>query len=360
MIAFLLLVLISASQLKAEVPFTFQGRSELKSDLFFAMTPVESRGHCTLYRLSPDNKVLFQRKLDLPCMDFRPHVVPEGQFYSYFEPSEGIPGSAPFGKRIILDSGYKIVKRIPEEFAALDFVLLGPDHWVGIEYDLRTFSSGKTYLNRIVRERKDGKIVFEWGAHDFILQSGSDTAAWATVKPFAGSVVIDYMVFNSLQILKDEILLGTGTNGVLLIDRKTGKIQWIFGGLSDQFSLDHRQNNLFTSSVRFDSENSELLLLSHRSFDIIGTDHTKIRKYQIDVPGRRLLKVEELRDRKEYFGHLGSLVSTGDILSVGTGRKNRAAYDFLELSEGKENWKILFGKKFFSSGFYRSPESGGP
>ncbi len=360
MIAFLFFVLLSSAQLNAVTPFTSHGHSELKSDLFFAMTSIDPHGPCSLFRVSPENRVLFQRKLDLPCLDFRPHLVPEGVFYSYFEPNEGIPGSAPFGKRVILDSGYKIVKRIPEEFSALDFILLGPDHWMGIEYDLRKFPSGKTYLNRIVRERRDGRIVFEWGAHDFIHQSGSDTAAWATLKPFAGNVVIDYMVFNSLQILKDEILLGTGTNGVLLLDRKTAKIKWIFGGLSDQFSIDHRQNNLFTSSVRFDSEKSELLLLSHQSFDIIGTENTKIRKYHIDIPGRRLLKVEELRDRKEYFGHLGSLISTGNILSLGAGRKNRASYDFLELSAGKESWKIILEEKFFASGFYRSPESGDP
>ncbi len=347
------ILLLGAFAWAHEPLIKFEGKSQLQSPLVFSATSFSKGNSCFLFIIKPDNKVSLKKQLSIRCVDFRPHFIPEGRFYSYLELSEGMVGSAPFGFRVILDQDLKEVRRIPQEFSSPDFLLLGPDHWIGIEYDISVLKSGRRFLNRIVRERKADKILFEWSAADFLKHNESEAVTWATLKPFRNEVLIDLMVINSLSLKGDHLLLGLGTDGIVMMERKTKKILWVFGGLSDEFSLSHLQNNLLTNSIIFDETNSILFLLSNRSFEVIGTDNTRVRKYELNLSSKKLSKVSELRDFKEFFGNQGSIEVDGEILSVATGLKVRVPFDFVESRHGKDHWKIFLGKDFFASRIYR-------
>ncbi len=86
---------------------------------------------------------------------------------------EGVADVGLFGTRILLSDDMRVLKRIEEIYDGHEFILFSLDHWIGMEVQLDRLSGGAVYLDKRLRERKNGTIVFDWGVSDFIKQTNT-------------------------------------------------------------------------------------------------------------------------------------------------------------------------------------------
>ncbi len=209
-----------------------EGRSALNKPLVFSAMNLheQKRNECHLFILTPKGQTDFYRKLDKICFDFRPLRIEGKNFYSYIEVNEIIryAGYAGYvGPRVILDDKFHEVKRVAHENEMHEFHLLGLDHWIGFEIELGRLINGKPFMNKRLRERKNGEILFDWGTSDIIAQFGTEAATNMFQTTFRNETAAEIFHLNSIQILKDGFLVGMGHDGVGYI--LTGKRKNYFG-----------------------------------------------------------------------------------------------------------------------------------
>ena len=335
------------------------GKSALKNDLMFSVSSLTDLkfSHCHLFILSPLGEIKFYRSIPKECHDFRPHKLEGRTYYSYAEMDETINYVGYIGPRVILDEQFQEVKKVAFQNDMHDFLLLGLNHWVGFEFVLGRLGNGKPYLNKRLREWKDGKMIFDWGASDLILQFKTEATTNIIQTSFRGEVVAELYHMNSIQRLKDgSFFVGLGHDGAGVLDPESGKMKWILGGLNDSFGLTMHEHPLFNHTPLYNEKTKTIDLFSNRSWGVIGTSPARILKYRIDPDAKKLLEYKIVRVRDEFIYVMGSLQIVDGISSIGFGSKNIASMDFLEFSsDKKDNWKITFEKMRTVYRFYREP-----
>jgi hypothetical protein len=339
---------------------TQTGRSVLSLPLIFSVTSPSStkRYTCHLVILAGDQELVFYRQLPIVCDDFRPHQTENGLLYSYQEVQEGVAEVGLFGNRVILSDDMRVLKRIDEIYDGHEFILLSPDHWIGMEVLLDRLSGGAVYLNKRLRERKNGAIVFDWGVSDFIKQTNSEGVCSASLIKFKNEVVVDLVHMNSIQILNaDEWLVGLGHSGVGLLSKSKNRLEWIFGGFADQFSLTAEQASIFLHTPIFNVRESTLYLFSNRGAGaLVGTAPARVLKYELDVPQRRVKTFSVLRDQGEVVRQMGGLQIEGDVLSISFGSAEKVAHHFVEMKGDIETWSLSVNEPgTMVYRFYRRP-----
>lgn len=337
--------------------FSQEGQSAGSDPLIFSvatMTP-DNREGCHLFVMTPEGQLTFYRHLDLVCNDFRPHRFSDGTLaYSYQEVTLGAEFIGVFGPRVVLDKDFNFIRRIPLDDDGHEFILLGPDHWIGIELELDRLGSGMPYLNKRVRERKAGKIIFDWGVSDFTRELKTEAVSNAQISTYKKEVVAELLHLNSVQKVGEEgYLIGLGFNGVAFVDRDTRKISWILGGLNDQFSLKIHEHPYFLHTPWFDEKTGELILFSNWTYGL--RKFSRVLSYKLDPKEKKLIQFRELRNKKELSYIMGSVQLTGDLISVGLGTKEISRCDFVEMKGNEETWKFHLGKKWVVYRFYRKP-----
>jgi hypothetical protein len=328
------------------------GKSVLNQSLVFGVSVFGKKEHkgCHLFVLSPKGQLEFYRLLNFPCVDFRPHMTKDGLFYSYQEIHDGIPMVAFLGPRVVLDAQFRLVRRIEVESDGAVFILRGADHWIGLELDHGTLASGMPYFNKRLRERKNGVVVYDWGASDYFLDRGSEAVTEAVIANDKGRAVAQILHINALQVLSDNEWIVSFGNSVGLLDKKSRKLRWILGGLSDQFALTPTQAASFLNTPFFDVAKSELYVFANRPTSV------RILRYHLDVQNRTIKDFKVLRDKKELTHLMGSLQVQDDVLSIGFGSKERATYDFIEVQGDHTSWRLkLPNPQHVVYRFYRSP-----
>jgi hypothetical protein len=335
------------------------GKSEINLPLIFSVSSLTSKklAPCHLIILSPGGELQFSRSLDVGCNDFRPHRIGGELFYSYALVDQTISSIGYIGPRVILDKDFNEVKRVAHTNDMHDFLLLSLNHWVGFEFVLGRLSSGKVFLDKRLREWKDGKMIFDWGASDIIRQYGSEAATSILQTEYQGEVVAELFHMNAIQKISDRgFVVGLGHEGVAFLDRASKKLTWVLGGLYDNFNLRMSQHPLFNHTPYFDEKKGELTLFSNRSWGAIGVSPPRILRYQLNVDKKAMKSLKILRVKDEYVFVMGSLQLTGNYLSIGFGSKDFGELDFLEMHEdGKENWKLSLDKGRTVYRFYREP-----
>ncbi len=333
------------------------GESGLSHPLIFAMIPKTNLNQpgSFLFILSGKARVTFFRRLTEIGSDFRPHVFGGKVWYSYFLMKEGIENVGGSGPRVILDENFHFVRKIDLELDGHEFLLLGPDHWMGIEIELDRLRNGLSYLNKIIRERKNGKILFEYSVKDYLKEMKSELTSSIVLTSFRGEVVAEILHINSLQILKeDKLLIGMAYNGVGLLDKTRRKLDWQLAGLYDDFHLPIFQNPLFEHSAVL-NEDGELCLFSNLTPSHRGLV-TKVFCLKLDQERKLVTNFRMIRDQNETTSMMGGVQIIEKRANIFFGLKKEAPFDFIEMFEGKDVWKIRFGEDWVAYRFYRAPQ----
>lgn len=335
----------------------FEGESGLPHPLIFSLIsghPGKNR-NCYLFSLSGKGEVKFYKRLPVLCGDFRPHQLRDKTYYSYYELREGIENVGGSGPRVILDDQFQYIKTIDLELDGHEFLLLNLNHWIGIEIELGRLTNGKTYLNKLIRERKDGKILFEWSVNDYFTQMKSELTASTVLTGFRNEVVAEVLHLNSLQMLKKRrLLVGLAYNGVALLDMDSRKIQWHFAGVHDDFKIPIEQNPLFEHSAVL-SDSNELCLFSNLTVTTKGLV-SKVLCYALNLEKKFIESFRVLRDKNEQTSMMGGMQIIQGRPNIFFGLKKSAPYDFVEMHEGKDVWKLSFGDDWIVYRFYRAPQ----
>lgn len=320
----------------------FEGKSKLGLPLIFSAAKFSK--HCFLIVMSAKEDLIFFRRLNNQCHDFRQHNTKQGIYYSYHQTKSSHVGSGFIGPRVILNENFEIVKTLDFDFDHHEFSLLSLEHWIGIEIELDRLSNGVVYLNKRIREREKGKIVWDWGVSDFLqfnesefvpnpLQSGNDFEIFYSL--------IHFNYFNLFD--KNRMLVSLGNNGIVMLDKEEKKVLWKLGGSKDSFGLKIDQNPTFIHTPMFDDSTGSMYVFANENIEKQGISSSKILKYVLDIKSRKLKSFDVIRQGKEYVIFMGSLQRYGKILSLGMGTKSTGRYDFLEITEsGEELWKMSF------------------
>ena len=333
------------------------GKSLLNRPLVFSVSVngKQQKG-CHLFVVSARGQLEFYRQLDISCLDFQPHPTKDGLFYSYQEIREAIPMVAFLGPRVVLDAQFRVAKRIEGNSDGSVFILLAADHWIGLELEQGTLASGMPYFNKRLRERKNGAVVYDWGTSDYFLDRGSEAATEAVIINDKGRAVAQVLHINALQVVNDNEWLVSFGNSVGLLDKKSRRLRWNIGGISDQFGLSMPQTPSFLNTPFFDVATSELYIFANRGLTIGAPPSVRILRYGLDVPNRRVKEFVVLRDEKEMTFLMGSLQVHEGVLSIGFGSKERAAFDFIEVSGGRTAWRLKLRRpEHVAYRFYRGP-----
>jgi hypothetical protein len=349
---------ISFSLLPPNFPYMkISGKSVINYPLIFSVfsTPPHGLPGSHLIVMSPRNELIFYRRIKQISGDFRPHNVNGKSFYSYQLVNEGVNYVGYFGPRVILDEDFNEVETVAQDNDGHEFHYLGPNHWLGIEFELSRLKNGNLYFNKKIVERKGGEVVFSWSVADYLKTRDSELVPNVQFTIYRGEVVIEILHFNSIQIMKDGYFLSMGANGVGFLDKKTRKMTWEMGGIGDQFNLSIDQYPNYLHTPHWDPQTNELILFSNRSYSVVGKFFSRILRYKLDLKEKRVVEYSVLRDKKELSYIMGSLQVTDGILSIGLGTKDIAKLDFVEMQKEQETWTIALGPQWTVYRFYRHP-----
>jgi hypothetical protein len=341
-------------------PFSVFGKSAIPNqDLVFATRDLFLNDSCHLFVVRPNGELRFYRQTKPICIDFRPHLIEGRTLYSYGAASEGvIDGVAMMGSRQILDERFHEVDRIDGNFDHHEFHYYGKGHYLGIQILQKRLPNGLSYLDKRIREYENGKIIFDWGISDFFDQVKSSMTAVAYASSLNGQVVWELVHLNAIQLLKNgDFILSLGDSGVIYLNRKTKKVDWILGGPYDEFGLTFQQYPQFQHTTWFDVETNRLLLFSNRN---IGSPHgvsfSRLLEYELDTKGKKLIKLNVLRDKKESIMAMGAVQRVGSVYSLTFGRKTIGSDDYYsEMKDDKDIFGFRFGeeKQWFLYRVYR-------
>lgn len=335
-----------------------KGQSAVELPIIFASSPLQQRkAECDLVVLDHRGVLLFHRFLPLLCMDFRPHEVEGKTFYSYQEVRLGIEDTGTIGPRVILDDQFRQIERLDYEFDGHEFLLLGKNHWVAFEMAIARLHNGRPYLDRRIRERQDGRIVFDWGNSDFLRQGETEATLFTTLHLYKGEQLLNILHLNSIQRFSNgDMLVGLGPNGVAYVDRSSKRYRWVLGGLLDDFKLPPDQHPIFQHTALFDRQNKTLLLYSNFPRPTKIPHSSRVLRYTLNENEKSVLKFEVLRGGKELSMVMGAVQQTDQVFSVSVGLKLFGQNDFVEFKGKEETLTIQFlGEGNTVYRFYRGP-----
>ncbi len=331
-----------------------------------------------IMKLNSNGEVVYYKKAT-ENTDFRRWEIDGKVYYSYIQinpsPSEAmIKNDVGQGLRqvVIMNEFYQEIdwlttlyqtEKIPENVPLEnhDFYMLDLGHYIISSYYgervynipeyLGSSSLGARVIASVIQEVKDGKVIFEWKSTDYpqlyeySVESNdfdNENVLWS-----------DYAHFNSIDIdPKDSnfIMSFRHLDTIIKVNRKTGDMMWILGGIGDQFGLkdeqkfskQHHATFLENGNILlFDNGNNEQVMYAEDTSKINGVGYSRAIEIQIDEKNKKIL------DYKEYVydGRVSKIMGsaqklTDDILLLGWGGMFNNGVIFSEIDF--KNHKVLF------------------
>ena len=306
--------------------------------------------------------------------------------YSLHEQSRELPTKRYIGNILILDKKFNKIDEVkilptskhPElEADEHDFILLDKNHYILETFWIKTYTKLNTfsYLDSVIQEIKDGKVIFDWLAteqKDYIADhiiskdiTSNDAALKQNIPLLANDRnetiidrdlkiyindnsichnplgVCDEFYLNSLSIDPvDNNLIASFKNEreIIKIDRNTGEVLWQLGGPFNGFNLTKKERFTYQHHAHFE-QNDTLFI-----FDNNVNYPSRILKYQFDKEHKNVVKKEfiDLDDYVQYFGSVQAIDNDKMVISYGNGVKYA-----IKIIDSKENvyWSAKFDDK---------------
>ena len=252
-------------------------------------------------KMDTNGNIIYYKYAEKNVYDFRRETFADGNsYYCYRETTpitEGamymLPTTArAFAKEVIMDEEYNIIKEVRglvdsdgDIGLPLDnheFVWLDLNHYICMSYvpkyvdnipddveGKRSYSS--RVLATVIQEVQNGRVVFEWDSTNYPELYGLSVEGNRYQNDTKGSQWADYMHCNSIDIdPKDGNLLVSfrNLNSIIKIDRQTGDILWILGGIGDMFGLTDNQKFNRQHFARYTKEGSITLFDNSTNYDV--------------------------------------------------------------------------------------------
>ena len=225
-----------------------------------------------------------------------------------------------------------------------DMLMLDDNHYIVLGKYAKDFTlanSKKTkIIHNAIQEIKDGKVLFDWTSEDYpeLEKICYERSPELPIKD------PDYMHINSLAIdPKDNNLVVSSASGyyVAKIDRKTGEIIWILGGMQDQFNIPHSMIFVRQHHAHYLSNGKLALFDNHRQFlskiykiAAVETGPSRILIFDLDEKNKKINSVKSipLGTRIAVMGSIQELDDGGWF--IGYGDSPRYSIKLID-----KNWK---------------------
>ncbi len=335
-----------------EYDFFGEGGDDLEYYLTTYKLDVYKNQHY-IYKLDKKGNVTFYRSVDDISYNFKKNKIGNKVRYTYLERvNKNNVGTNVFfpTKLVVLNEKYEKLEEIffkdSNKYLNLDnhdYIYLGDNHYILATFEEKVESEFPnlkekevSVWNSRIQEVKDNKILWEFQSvnnknlYDYVNLDYEEFDNW-TDRDFRVSS-IDYMHFNSMVIdPKDGNLVCSFRNidAIIKIDRKTGKIIWILGGIGDEFGL--------SDSEKFSSQHSISYLKDHSLLvydNGLSNNKTRILKIKLDEAKKEIENYEsyDLNYFCPYMGSVKVLDEEKDryLIAYGSGN-NTFAFEELNL-----------------------------
>lgn len=338
--------------------YRVEGASSLKYPILLA--PIRSNektgvdyksGHLLI--VSPVGDVLFYKRVGFMTFDFKPHLVDGQTNFSFARVlSHTSLRSMVLGDRFLLDGQMNTID-VVKGVNIHDFVWLGKDEYVWGKEPVERDREGRLFENSRVVHVKGEKTAFDFGISDLIR---AKVAFRYPTKDRQGLDEVDFPdVINSWQLIgREAVLVGLHNNGAVMVDRKTKKVKWVFGGPSDQFGLSPEIHPYPWHSPVWDPERSSLYVFDN---GLGAKDGQRVTAFKLDVAKKKILSHEIVHSGGFTTAVFGSVERDGEVFSIGLASQSQEMRKttrppgqplFVEVTGGRPTMKIVFqdGKDF--------------
>jgi hypothetical protein len=334
------------------------GKSRSKSPFVFSILPNKSNLRtCHLFVLNSKGALDFYRKLDLKCLDFRPHRIGDQTYFSYFETGFLIDGSSIIGTRVVLDPQFNPLLQI-DNLDCHEFILISVTHWIQIKTFVDRLDDRNLFMNKEIQEISDGNIIFRWNLKDYLAQFPNSIFPSAGFVTYLTQPAMELIHLNSIQrVNPDSLLIGMADSGVALLNKKSRRVEWILGGDHDDFGLTKDQWFAFSHTPNLNLVDNKLLLFENRNSNSVTDYSTRVIEYDLDLPRKKIVGFRATRPGLSRSFITGSVQGeSGNLWTISYGNHFDEAPDFQELENLKETWSLRIQDKLFTNyRLYREP-----
>ncbi len=334
--------------------YEFEGESQEEGDYYITTYELQAnKSQHYIYKLNQVGKVVFYKATPKVCYNFKKNCVDNEIRYTYLESfgylSEGFTLSLPT-KLVVLDQQYNKINEIyyfnqeedkgrTDEDRKLDnhdYLYLADNHYILAGFEKKTVFNFPNHKkepfdvwNCKIQEVIDGKIVWEFESiknENIYHYCNEKNTKVMTLEP-----TLDYMHFNSMAIdEKDGNLICSFRNidAIMKIDRKTGNVIWVLGGVGDEFSLKNEQQFSNQHSLSFLSNHAILIYDNGCS-----NKKTRILKIQLDEKNKKIQDFKHY-DLESFSIRMGSVQTVNEqkntyLITYGVGKRK---YGFQEIN----------------------------
>lgn len=334
-----------------------EGESKYDGDYYMSTYSFEYDDNHYIFKTNKKGEITYYKKTNMVSFDFKKETNKLGETrYMYLEATaiafEGTTSLLPCDL-VIMNEEYKEIERVKYLDKEGNYISLENHTYHYIDdghYILATYKNrkkeieGKTvYLSDcLIEEIKDGKILWEFDSGEY-----PELYRASTVGEEMNSFVKkykDYIHINSIWVdEKDKNIICSFRNidGLLKIDRKTGKIIWTLGGKLDEFGLNKEQ--------KFSKQHSAI----HIGNDTIliydnGNEkgRSRIVKIKINEENKKVIEYKDY-DLGVYAYMMGSVRALDKetetyLICYGGGNYTKDSVEEINFSTGDVDFKFTF------------------
>ncbi len=314
-----------------------------------------------IYSLDNKGNITFYKVLANMAFNFKKQIIDNQVYYTYLETVnakyEGRNDACPT-KLIVLDENYQKIKEIMYSanintenhdyyFWSLDHYIIGGYTKEEVTYQNKKYKIWDFHL----KEVNNNQTIWEFNSHDnlYLIKYFSENYS------LNNDIYVNFMHFNSLTIdpIDNNIICSfRNLDALLKINRQTGKIMWILGGLGDEFGLKDTQKFSKQHSISF-LKTGELLIYDNGE----NNQQTRILKVKIDEKKKKVTSFKEY-NLNTYLPRMGSIQALNEkdniyLVTYGLGASKYAFNELnLETLEPLFNFKLKNNNSLFNVNKY--------
>ncbi len=312
---------------------------------YLLLTPFEKfkkKSHGKLVIMDMNGKIYFQKMVNQPAYDFRQWKINGKIYYTYIvnDPKahhfRGV--NLANGHAVILDSAMNELKQVHlkpfgditvgnhQDLDLHEFILLGENHYIAIANYEKSVHNIPDSLHPspyvkvgapLIEEVENDSLVWHWDGSEYPEFFGASTE---NNKYADTSKVQDYLHINSLfldPVDGNLICSFRGSNQVIKIRRRDGKVLWRLGGLKSDFPLTLEQTFLRQHSVTLTDNNKTLLMIDNG--DTTLRKSSRILEFKLDEQHKKItsFKATAIPDTACLF--MGLVTKEKDDYFLGAG-----------------------------------------
>lgn len=318
-------------------------------------------------------------------MDFKRTEVDGSVYYSYLTAYTPVEHPALTGVgygrmcAIVMDEYYKEIDRVnclvsgvnvPENYPLENhqFTILGEKHYLLSSYIGRRVTNfpdniphsvlGARVVAAVLQEVKNGTVIWQWDSTEFpelysMSTDGNDyfneSVLWSDYAHF-NAVVVDPSDGNFLCSFRH-------LNAILKLDRTSGDILWVLGGVQDEFSLTEEQEFSHQHDVKVTPDGG-ITIFNNGNIDTTNVDgYTSVMKFILDEETKTVSLFEEYSIENSFSPYMGGATELSQghyVISWGGRNTGLPIFSEVDFNTGEVLFELVCPQEWSTYRVYKA------